>query len=243
LPTGSRPALLLRLGRVNYADALSLQRDVRGLRGADAIPDTLMLLEHPPVVTLGKHASVANLLVPESVLGERGIQVVRTERGGDITFHGPGQLVGYPVFRLRSGLVGVRRYVELVQEAVVRALADVGVAGSVRGGYVGVWCGEGKIASIGVAVQRGVTFHGFALNVCTDLAFFELMRPCGIAGVQMTSVAQEGGNPDIDAVAAAVASGFEQVFGLQFQRNLPRSLTSLTKGLSDSAMASASDSV
>lgn len=243
MPTGSRPALLLDPGRVEYSDALRLQRKVRELRGADAVPDTLILLEHPRVVTLGKHANAANLLVPESVLSERGIQVVRTERGGDITFHGPGQLVGYPVFRLRTGLVGVRRYVELVQQALVRALTDVGVRSSTRDGYVGVWCGERKIASIGVAVRRGITFHGFALNVCTDLSYFELMRPCGMARVRMTSVLQQGGNPDADAVAAAVASGFENAFGLSFQRNLPRSLTSLTKGLSDSAMASASDSV
>jgi lipoate-protein ligase B len=228
---------------VEYTDGLELQRTVRELRSAGAIPDTLILLEHPPVVTLGKHASSSNLLVSESVLSQRGIQIIRTERGGDVTFHGPGQLVGYPVFRLRSGLVGVRRYVELVQQALVRALADVGVAGSVRRGYVGVWSGEKKIASIGVAVRQGITFHGFALNVRTDLSHFELMRPCGIADVQMTSMLQEGGDSDLETVAAAVVSGFEQVFGLRFQRNLPRSLTSLTKGLSDSAMASASDNV
>jgi lipoate-protein ligase B len=228
---------------VEYTDGLELQRTVRELRSAGAIPDTLILLEHPPVVTLGKHASSSNLLVSESVLSQRGIQIIRTERGGDVTFHGPGQLVGYPVFRLRSGLVGVRRYVELVQQALVRALADVGVAGSVRRGYIGVWSGDKKIASIGVAVRQGITFHGFALNVRTDLSYFELMRPCGIADVQMTSILQEGGDQDIETVAAAVVSGFEQVFGLRFQRNLPRSLTSLTKGLSDSAMASASDNV
>jgi lipoate-protein ligase B len=228
---------------VEYTDGLELQRTVRELRSAGAIPDTLILLEHPPVVTLGKHASSSNLLVSESVLSQRGIQIIRTERGGDVTFHGPGQLVGYPVFRLRSGLVGVRRYVELVQQALVRALADVGVAGSVRRGYIGVWSGDKKIASIGVAVRQGITFHGFALNVRTDLSYFELMRPCGIADVQMTSILQEGGDQDIETVAAAVVSGFEQVFGLRFQRNLPRSLTSLTKGLSDSAMASASDNL
>lgn len=228
---------------MEYTSALELQRNVRELRSTDAIPDTLILLEHPPVVTLGRNASAANLLVAESVLSGRGIKVIRTERGGDITFHGPGQLVGYPVFRLRTGLVGVRRYVELVHEAIAEALADVGVAGSAREGCVGIWSGEKKIASIGVAVRRGVTFHGFALNVCTDLSFFELMRPCGMAQVRMTSVLQEGGRADVEVAAAAVASAFEQVFGLRFQRNLPRSLTSLTKGLSSSAIASASDSV
>lgn len=233
-------ALLLSLGRVEYGRALQFQRRLWQMRVDNEVPDTLLLLEHPPVITLGKSGKTANLLVSEDELRRRGIGLYRIERGGDITFHGPGQLVGYPVFHLKQGLVGVRPFVERVEQALVNALGRLGVDAGTRPGYVGVWCGQRKIASIGIAVKRWVTFHGFALNVSTDLSYFELMNPCGLGEVRMTSVREEGGNDSDAEVRAKVAAGFEAVLGRQFQRNLPRSLTSLTNGLSDSAMASAS---
>ena len=210
------------------------------MRVADEIPDTLVLLEHPPVVTMGKSAKIANVLVSESELARRGISVHRIERGGDVTFHGPGQLVGYPVLHLRQGLVGVKPFVEKLEQALVLALARLGVTANVRPGLVGVWVEERKIASIGIAVQRGVSLHGFALNVTTDLSFFSLMNPCGMAQVQMTSVEREGGRTRPSVVRQGVVAGFEQAFGLELQRNLPRSLTSLTKGLNAAAIDSAS---
>jgi lipoate-protein ligase B len=228
----SRAGLLVELGQVEYLRALELQRRVHELRLAGEIPDTLILLEHPPVITFGKSASRGNLRATEAELGRRGIRVERVERGGDVTFHGPGQLVGYPIFHLREGLVGVRAYVEGIESALVAALARLGLVAGTREGYVGVWVGGRKIASIGVAVGRGVTLHGFALNVSTDLSYFELIEPCGIAGVKMTSVAAERGDADAAAVRRAVVAGFEREFGLELQRNLPRSLTSLTSGLS-----------
>ncbi len=273
-----RTALLVELGRVGYGAALEFQHRLAAMRTNNEIPDTLILLEHPAVITLGKHADRKHLLVSDAELARRGVTVFQVERGGDITFHGPGQLVGYPVFKLGSGArgqgsgwIGVRRFVEAVEQALVLALAELGVKAAIRPGLIGVWTGpdtlssplqgggnerEGvavavggprladggwrKIASIGVAVRRSVTFHGFALNVTTDLSYFDLMKPCGLAGVQMSSVEQEGGETEESKVRSAVVAGFEQAFGISYKRNLPRSLTSLTKGLSEEAISSAS---
>jgi lipoate-protein ligase B len=215
-----RAARLLEPGRVEYGRALDLQHRLVELRGRDEIPDTLVLLEHPPVVTLGRNVDRRNLLVADAELARRGATLFKVERGGDITFHGPGQLVGYPVFRLESGVIGVRRFVELVEAALVRALGGLGVSAGRRPGFVGAWAGEGatrKIASIGVAVRRGVTFHGFALNVTTDLDWFRLMNPCGLERVEMTSVEREGGRTDRAAVRDAVVAGFEYEFGVRFR--------------------------
>ena len=237
------PAVLLSLGRVEYGRALDLQRELWRLRVEDKIPDTLVLLEHDPVVTLGRSAKASNLLVSEAELARRGVALYRIERGGDVTFHGPGQLVGYPVFKLETGIAGVRWFIERVESALITALAGLGVSAGVRPGHIGVWCGERKIASIGIAVKRRVTFHGFALNVAVDLAFFRLMNPCGMPEVVMTSVSAEGGN-SIDArVRSAVVAGFEKVFGFEGQEKLPRILTSLTQDLKTSAIASTSDRV
>ncbi|MEO0085960.1 MAG: lipoyl(octanoyl) transferase LipB [candidate division WOR-3 bacterium] len=227
-----RTGLLVELGQVEYGQALQFQQRVWRLRVDDAIADALILLEHPPVITLGKSANPSNVLVSETELARRGIAIFRVERGGDATFHGPGQLVGYPVFRLQQGLVGVRGFVEKLQSALIRALAEVGVRAQARPGLTGVWVEERKIASIGIEVKERVTRHGFALNVTTDLGQFSLINPCGLAGVRMTSVAAEQGRADAALLRQAVVSGFAAEFGLEFHRNLPRSLTELTNGLS-----------
>jgi len=227
------------LGRVDYGAALVFQRRLHELRVADEIPDTLVLFEHPPVITLGKSAKPANLLVSEAELARRGVAVHRVERGGDVTFHGPGQLVGYPVFHLRQGLIGVRPFVDRMQQALVVALERLGVVAHLRQALVGVWAEDRKIASIGIAVKRWVTLHGFALNVTTDLSYFSLINPCGMTQVRMTSVAREGGSTDEPSVRQAIVGGFQQAFGVDLQRNLPRSVISLTNGLSASAIDSA----
>ncbi len=183
MSTGRSSAALLSLGRVEYGRALELQRELWRLRVDDTIPDTLVLLEHDPVVTLGRSAKESNLLVAEPELARRGIALYRIERGGDVTFHGPGQLVGYPVFKLKAGIAGVRRFVERIEAALVRPWPNSGSsAGS--GPDIGVWCEERKIASIGIAVKRRVTFHGFALNVSVDLDWFRLINPCGMPGLR-----------------------------------------------------------
>ena len=234
---------LLSLGRVEYGRALELQRELWRLRVEDKIPDMLVLLEHDPVITLGRSAKASNLLVNETELARRGVALHRIERGGDVTFHGPGQLVGYPVFKLQTGIAGVRWFVERLEAALVTALAELGVKAGLRPGHIGVWCEERKIASIGIAVKRRVTFHGFALNVAVDLGFFRLMNPCGMPGVVMTSVSAEGGNTDDARVRSAVVAGFEESFGVGLQEKLPRILTSLTQDLKASAIASTSDRV
>ena len=243
MSTGRGSLGLLSLGRVEYGRALELQRELWRLRVEDEIPDTLVLLEHDPVITLGRSAKASNLLVSEAELARRGVALHRIERGGDVTFHGPGQLVGYPVFKLETGIAGVRWFVERIEAALVTALAELGVKSGLRPGHIGVWCEERKIASIGIAVKRRVTFHGFALNVGVDLGFFRLMNPCGMPGVAMTSVSAEGGNIDAARVRSAVVAGFEKVFGVELQEKLPRILTSLTESLKTSAIVSTSDRV
>jgi lipoate-protein ligase B len=235
------PAALLSLGRVEYGRALELQYELRRLRVEGRIPDTLVLLEHEPVVTLGRSAKASNLLVSEAELARRGVALHRIERGGDVTFHGPGQLVGYPVFKLEAGIAGVRWFIERIEAALVAALAELGVEAGLRPGHIGVWCDDRKIASIGIGVKRRVTFHGFALNVSVDLGFFRLMNPCGMPDVVMTSVSAEGGVADATRARSAVVAGFEKVFGIEVQAKLPRTLISLTDGLRTSAIASTSD--
>ncbi len=243
MSTGRGSLGLLSLGRVDYGRALQLQRELWRLRDEDGIPDMLVLLEHDPVITLGRSAKVSNLLVSETELARRGVALYRIERGGDVTFHGPGQLVGYPLFRLETGIAGVRWFVERVESALVRALAELGVKSGLRPGHIGVWCDERKIASIGVAVKRRVTFHGFALNVTTDLDAFRLMNPCGMPDVVMTSVSREGGVTEDQRVRSAVIVGFEREFEVEVQEKLPRILTSLTQDLSTAAIASTSSRV
>jgi len=234
---------LLSLGRVEYGRALELQRELWRLRVEDQIPDTLVLLEHEPVITLGRSAKASNLLVSEAELARRGVALYRIERGGDVTFHGPGQLVGYPVFKLETGIVGVRWFVERVEAALVEALSELGVKSGLKPGHIGVWCEERKIASVGIAVKRRVVFHGFALNVAVDLSFFRLMNPCGMPDVVMTSVSAEGGDSDDARARSAVVAGFRKAFGIELQAKLPRILTSLTDCLKTSAIASTSDCV
>jgi len=231
---------LLSLGRVDYGGALELQRELWRLRVDDAIPDVLVLLEHEPVITLGRSAKTSNLLAGEAELTRRGVTLHRIERGGDVTFHGPGQLVGYPIFRLATGLAGIRWFIEQVEAALVDTLAELQVKAGLRPGHIGVWCGERKIASIGVAVKRLVTFHGFALNVTCDLGYFRLINPCGMPDVVMTSVSAEGGVTEDARVRSAIVNGFERAFGAGCQAKLPRILISLTDRLKTSAISSTS---
>jgi lipoate-protein ligase B len=243
LSTGRGSIGLLGLGRVEYGRALELQRELWRRRVADEIPDTLVLLEHDPVVTLGRSARPSNLLVSEAELARRGVALHRIERGGDVTFHGPGQLIGYPIFKLVTGIAGVRWFVERVEAALIGALAELGVDAGMRPGHIGVWCQGRKVASIGIAVKRRVTYHGFALNVTTDLAPFRLMNPCGMPDVVMTSVSREGGATDELRVRSAVVAGFEREFDGEVQEKLPRILTALTQELRTAAIASTSDRV
>jgi lipoate-protein ligase B len=214
--------LTTQLGTVPYGIALELQRDLARRRIAGEIDeDVLLLLEHPPVVTLGRTAKEAHLLSSPDRLRERGVEAYEVERGGDVTFHGPGQLVGYPIFDLKRHRRDLHWYLRELEEAIIVALAQVGIEGERNSGYTGVWTHGRKIASIGVHARDWVTWHGFALNVTTDLSFFDLIVPCGIPQVEMTSVMREvGGNITIDQMSSAVTAAFAQVFRLQ-----PRTLS------------------
>ncbi len=177
---------------MGYAEALELQRSVARDRITGAIPqDVLLLVEHPPVVTLGRSAKQANLVASPEFLATRGVELFEVERGGDITFHGPGQLVGYPVIDLKRHRQDLHWFLRQVEEGVIRTLSRYGIPGERSTGYTGVWTGGRKIASIGVHARDWVTWHGFALNVSTDLSYFDLMVPCGIQDVEMTSIAKE----------------------------------------------------
>ena len=198
------------LGLVDYAEALTLQRRVRAARQAAAIPDTLLLLEHPPVYTRGRRSVPGELPLGEEWYRARGIDIVDVDRGGKLTYHGPGQLVGYPIMKIDDVIAYLRR----IEAAIVATLADAGLdaRGRPEDGpdYTGVWTGDRKIASIGVHVARGVTTHGFAINVDNDLEPFGGVVPCGLAGVQMTSVAAEDGRTE--AIRATVARRFAEAF-------------------------------
>lgn len=208
-------------GLTPYADAVGLMTELAAARSQGAVPDTVILCEHPPVVTLGASADEGADGVSRAALEERGIEVAVTDRGGRATYHGPGQLVGYPVLDLADYGRDLRAYVERLESALIAALAELGVPAEVRPGaeYVGVWTPAGaKIASIGVHVSRWITSHGFALNVSCDLEPFGLFRPCGLDGVAVTSVERETGAAVSRADAQAVVEReLGAALGLHFE--------------------------
>ena len=225
----------LFLGRVPYDEALRIQAEVAALRLAGHIDNTLLLLEHPPVLTLGRNASRANILASDELLTTRGVTLHEINRGGDVTYHGPGQLVGYPIFDLRSlqnssgGRLGPIDFVRMMEEALIRLCGVYGVRAGRIAGLTGVWCGlhddqpgparERKIGAIGIHVSRGITSHGFAFNITTDLRDFQLINPCGITDKPVTSLnleVPEGVTlPSLEDIAHQAASQFGHVFAQQ----------------------------
>ena len=180
------------LGRMRYGEALDLQRDLAQRRLEGALRrDLLLLVEHAPVVTLGRGSHAENLVAPKEFLDAKGVELYEVERGGDVTYHGPGQLVGYPIFDLREHHQDLHWFLRALEEVLISALAHFGVPGDRHPGYTGVWTQGRKIASIGIHVRQWVTWHGFALNVLTDLSYFDLIVPCGIPYVTMTSIQKE----------------------------------------------------
>jgi lipoyl(octanoyl) transferase len=215
-----RTCKLLRLeGLTDYGEALGLQRELAQRRiSGELADDLLILLEHPRVITLGRGAQAANLTASVAQLERSGVEVHEIERGGDVTYHGPGQLVGYPIIDLRRHKQDLHWYLRQLEEVLIRTLADFGVAGLRVAGYTGAWVEDRKIASIGVHVTRWVAFHGFALNVSTDISDFGLIVPCGIEDVQMTSIEREARQPcGFDEVAEQVGRSFGKVFDLVMQ--------------------------
>jgi lipoyl(octanoyl) transferase len=217
------PRRLLRwgfLGTVPYGQGVALQERLREELRTGRGPEHLLLLEHPPVFTLGRSASPADVLAAPGWLAERGIEIAECDRGGQVTFHGPGQLVGYPILDLNPDRRDLRRYVRDLQEALVRTLAEFGVAasGGMGAERIGVWVGGRKVASIGVHVSRWITTHGFALNVTTDLSCFRGIVPCGLAEVEMASVESlTGVRPPVAEVAGVCARELAAVFGRELE--------------------------
>ena len=206
-----RKCCLRQLGRVGYGRALELQQEAAADRKQGLIPDQLLLLEHPHVITLGRNGHMENLLASGEVLSRGGIQFHPSDRGGDITYHGPGQLVGYPIMDLRDWKRDVGAYVRGLEQAVIDTLAEFGIqAGRVQG-CTGVWVDQAKIAAIGVHISRWVTSHGFALNVNTDLSYFQYIVPCGLTK-PVTSMAQLGVRAPLNEVARTFATHFLRVF-------------------------------
>src|SRR3954453_8074140 len=203
-----------RLGTIAYADALALQNELVAGRRAGEIPDTLLLLEHPHVITLGSGAHDENVLVSPEERAQRGIELFETGRGGDVTYHGPGQLVGYPILDLKAGRQDLHRYLRDLEEMLIGVLGEFGLAGGRKEGLTGVWVGDRKLAAIGVRVSSGwITSHGFALNVTTDLSFFGAIVPCGIRDHGVGSISGElGREVPLDDAANCVVRHMEGVF-------------------------------
>ena len=205
-----------QLGRRPYGDVLDMQRAIAAERIAGARPDTLLLVEHDPVVTLGRSTKAGNLVANPELLAARGAELFEIERGGDVTFHGPGQLVGYPIIDLSQHRQDLHWYLRQLEQVIIDAIAPFGIVAGRVPAYTGVWTGDRKIASIGVHARSWVTWHGFALNVSTDLSWFDLMVPCGIHGVTMTSIAREtGAEASLADVSSHVVSAFGRLFDLE----------------------------
>jgi lipoyl(octanoyl) transferase len=202
------------LGTVPYDDAFGLQRETVERLQSGGKEEALYLLEHSHVITRGRNASSSTLRAGRDLLESRGVALVQTDRGGDITYHGPGQLVGYPILQLEPERRDIRRYVTDVEEVLIRTLSEFSIAAHRNAAHRGVWIGDRKIASVGIRISRWVTSHGFALNVNTDLSYFSLIVPCGIENCRMTSMASELGRPvDMQEVKRAVVRAFSGVFG------------------------------
>ena len=208
-------------GRLDYLHAWRLQQRLAEARRFERVPDLVLLTEHPPTYTIGRRGSRDNLLIDNQTLSEVGAVCYEVDRGGDITFHGPGQLVVYSIIDLGLTQRSVRRYVENLETVVIRTLAHYGLDATIDPAYPGVWLGRDKIAAIGISIHHGVSYHGFALNVDPDLRYFDYMIPCGIPDRGATSLAREvGRHVEMQEVSDLVVKHFAEVFGVNVERDL-----------------------
>lgn len=222
------PMFLLNLRMEPYDRALDLQHRLVAARKERRGQDVLILLEHPPVITLGRRADESHITASPDLLARLGVRVHRVERGGDVTYHGPGQIVGYPILNLRDYRQDVGWYIHSLEEVILRTLADFGIAAQRVEGAVGVWVGGGKIAAIGARIESWVTYHGFALNVDPDLRYFDLIIPCGMRDKAVTSMRRVLGTPvNLETVRCHLAHRFGEVFGVSLEEiTLPQCVVS-----------------
>jgi len=212
------------LGRIGYAEALTIQKDLADQRKRGEIPDQLLMVEHPHVITLGRNGHMDNLLAGNDVLERSGISFHHTDRGGDITYHGPGQIVGYPIFDLREWKRDVVAYVRAMEQVLIDTLNDFGIEGGREQGCTGVWVDARKIAAIGVHISRWVTSHGFALNHSTDLSYFQYIVPCGLTK-PVTSMGESGSNASREEVTRAIACHFAETFNFMLTERILETIT------------------
>ena len=217
-----KPCLAVPLGRIAYAPAWAMQRRLHARVASGELPELLLLLEHDHVFTLGKRGQAADVLADAETLAQLDAEVVSTDRGGEATYHGPGQLVGYPIVNLRDGIGGALRYVSALESALIATLAEYGIRGESEGRPTGVWVGDAKIAAIGVKISRGVSMHGFALNVSPDVAYFDHVVPCGMPEGRVTSMALELDRAlSVSDVARTIAREFGQAVGRAIEWTTP----------------------
>ncbi len=209
---------VLDLGRVSYEKAWKYQKELVENRRRGEIGNSLVFVEHPPVLTLGRSWKRQNILADSPALTEKGVEIYEVERGGDVTYHGPGQVVGYPIVNLADRGRDLHRYLRDLEDVIIQVVGSYGLKAGRKEGLTGVWAGEEKVCAIGVAVRSWVTYHGFALNVNTDLSFFNLIHPCGIQDKGVTSLAKLLGHwVDPEEVKARIAETFAQVFGYSLE--------------------------
>jgi lipoyl(octanoyl) transferase len=213
------------LQTMDYRACLNLQHAVHGARAEDLLPDTLLLVEHPHVLTFGRRAHEENVLVSESALQQQGVKCVHIERGGDVTYHGPGQLVAYPIFALEKCGIGVLDFVEKLEAVMIRVLEDCGITGERDKRNRGVWVGNKKLGFVGIAVRKGISFHGLALNVNPELRFFQMINPCGLKEVKITSIAHIlERDISLSEIKPRVISHFRKIFNVTLEQIKPNDL-------------------
>ncbi len=212
-------AIVIDLARQDFDECLTLQHRIHRARKEEILPDCLLLVEHPHVLTIGRGGKRENILVSETLLHERGITCLSIERGGDVVYHGPGQLVGYPIFALKGKGIGIVNFVWRLEEVMIQILKDYGIMGHRNERNRGVWVGKDKVGFVGIAIRGGISFHGFALNVNPNLSFFDLIRPCGLDGVKATSMnTLLGREIPLEVVKERAMGHFQEVFNISMQR-------------------------
>ena len=216
--------VMVDLGSLDYREALALQGRVHSRVANGDLPNVLLLLQHPPVYTMGRRASRADVLAPDSKLRDLGVDICRTDRGGAVTYHGPGQLICYPILRLRELGIGPLSYVRALESVVASMLSELGIVAASDSRPTGVWVGDAKIAAIGVRVSRGATMHGAALNVCTDLSYFNHIVPCGMPSAKVTSICEQGATIDVSRAVDILAPHFAGVFSCSLIRSTPEEI-------------------